>query len=41
MARLITLGQFIVGKQADFPYAKGELSRLRLVYECNPMVFLV
>lgn len=24
----ITLGQFIIEKQADFPYAKGELSRL-------------
>ncbi|MGE0567900.1 MAG: class 1 fructose-bisphosphatase, partial [Bacteroidia bacterium] len=23
-----TLGQFIIEKQADFPYAKGELSRL-------------
>ncbi len=28
MARLTTLGQFIIEKQADFPYAKGELSRL-------------
>jgi len=28
MARVITLGQFIIQKQADFPYAKGELSRL-------------
>lgn len=26
--RVITLGQFIIEKQADFPYAKGELSRL-------------
>lgn len=26
--RLITLGQFIIERQADFPYAKGELSRL-------------
>ena len=26
--RAITLGQFIIEKQADFPYAKGELSRL-------------
>lgn len=25
---MITLGQFIIQKQADFPYAKGELSRL-------------
>lgn len=24
----VTLGQFIIEKQADFPYAKGELSRL-------------
>lgn len=23
-----TLGQFIIEKQADFPFAKGELSRL-------------
>ena len=23
-----TLGQFIIEKQSDFPYAKGELSRL-------------
>jgi len=23
-----TLGQFIIEKQTDFPYAKGELSRL-------------
>jgi len=28
MNRLQTLGQFIIEKQADFPYAKGELSRL-------------
>ncbi len=27
-ARVITLGQFIIERQADFPYAKGELSRL-------------
>lgn len=26
--RVVTLGQFIIEKQADFPYAKGELSRL-------------
>lgn len=26
--RFITLGQFIIERQADFPYAKGELSRL-------------
>ena len=26
--RVQTLGQFIIEKQADFPYAKGELSRL-------------
>lgn len=26
--KTITLGQFIIKKQADFPYAKGELSRL-------------
>ncbi len=25
---VVTLGQFIIDKQADFPYAKGELSRL-------------
>lgn len=25
---IITLGQFIIEKQSDFPYAKGELSRL-------------
>jgi fructose-1,6-bisphosphatase I len=25
---VVTLGQFIIAKQADFPYAKGELSRL-------------
>ena len=28
MASTTTLGQFIIEKQADFPYAKGELSRL-------------
>ncbi len=28
MKRVITLGQFIIERQADFPYAKGELSRL-------------
>jgi fructose-1,6-bisphosphatase I len=28
MAQMKTLGQFIIEKQADFPYAKGELSRL-------------
>lgn len=28
MAKVTTLGQFIIEKQADFPYAKGELSRL-------------
>ncbi|MEM9820027.1 MAG: class 1 fructose-bisphosphatase [Bacteroidota bacterium] len=28
MNRLTTLGEFIIEKQADFPYAKGELSRL-------------
>lgn len=28
MAGIKTLGQFILEKQADFPYAKGELSRL-------------
>lgn len=28
MQALKTLGQFIIEKQADFPYAKGELSRL-------------
>jgi fructose-1,6-bisphosphatase I len=28
MTKSITLGQFIIEKQADFPYAKGELSRL-------------
>lgn len=26
--RLITLGQFIIERQSDFPFAKGELSRL-------------
>jgi fructose-1,6-bisphosphatase I len=28
MTNFITLGQFIIEKQADFPFAKGELSRL-------------
>jgi fructose-1,6-bisphosphatase I len=28
MTRIITLGQFIIERQSDFPYAKGELSRL-------------
>lgn len=28
MAKFRTLGQFIIEKQSDFPYAKGELSRL-------------
>ena len=28
MSKVTTLGQFIIEKQADFPYAKGELSRL-------------
>ena len=28
MHGLLTLGQFIIEKQTDFPYAKGELSRL-------------
>jgi len=28
MTKITTLGQFIIEKQADFPYAKGELSRL-------------
>ena len=28
MKQLTTLGQFIIERQADFPYAKGELSRL-------------
>jgi fructose-1,6-bisphosphatase I len=28
MNKTMTLGQFIIKKQADFPYAKGELSRL-------------
>ena len=26
--RFITLGQFIIERQIDFPFAKGELSRL-------------
>ena len=26
--KVITLGQFIIERQTDFPYAKGELSRL-------------
>src|SRR3954462_8124588 len=28
MKKVITLGQFIIERQSDFPYAKGELSRL-------------
>ena len=28
MRQITTLGQFIIERQADFPYAKGELSRL-------------
>lgn len=28
MTKVTTLGQFIIEKQSDFPYAKGELSRL-------------
>src|SRR6266478_3111653 len=28
MRQVTTLGQFIIEKQGDFPYAKGELSRL-------------
>ena len=28
MKPIKTLGQFIIEKQSDFPYAKGELSRL-------------
>jgi len=28
MTRIITLNEFIIQRQADFPYAKGELSRL-------------
>src|SRR5687767_9003661 len=28
MSKVTTLGQFIIEKQSDFPYAKGELSRL-------------
>lgn len=28
MKNVITLGQFIIERQSDFPYAKGELSRL-------------
>ena len=28
MPKVTTLGQFIIERQADFPYAKGELSRL-------------
>ena len=28
MSVVKTLGQFIIEKQKDFPYAKGELSRL-------------
>ena len=25
---VVTLGQFIISRQSDYPYAKGELSRL-------------
>ena len=28
MRQVTTLGQFIIERQSDFPYAKGELSRL-------------
>ena len=28
LLRFITLGQFIIERQTDFPFAKGELSRL-------------
>ena len=28
MKGILTLGQFIIEKQNDFPYAKGELLRL-------------
>jgi fructose-1,6-bisphosphatase I len=28
MNKVVTLGQFIIERQSDFPYAKGELSRL-------------
>src|SRR6187399_2763715 len=28
MRKVVTLGQFIIERQTDFPYAKGELSRL-------------
>ena len=28
MNKVTTLGQFIIERQSDFPYAKGELSRL-------------
>lgn len=28
MTNVMTLGQFIIERQAEFPYAKGELSRL-------------
>ena len=28
MNQVTTLGQFIIERQSDFPYAKGELSRL-------------
>src|ERR1043166_6804617 len=28
MKKVITLGQFIIERQKDFPFAKGELSRL-------------
>jgi len=32
-----TLNEFIILRQADFPYSKG---KLRLIYECNPIAFL-
>ena len=28
MNQIVTLGEFIIQKQGDFPYAKGELSSL-------------
>ena len=28
MSKIKTLGEFIIEKQSDFPYAKGELTRL-------------
>jgi len=28
MRQVTTLGQFIIERQSDFPFAKGELSRL-------------